>query len=95
MRRSYQGCFGAFDLITSERFQATHIMPTLPPDRIENVLVEIVRESLIDRAPIHVDGLGTFEVEHRSSAAVRSESGELRMVPPRDEIVFHPSRPEQ
>lgn len=65
-------------------------MPTPPRDQIESVLADIIRESLTAREPILVPGLGTFDVEHRSSAAVRSESGELRFVPPRDEVVFSP-----
>lgn len=63
-------------------------MPTPPRDQIERVLADIIRESLTARKQIRVPGLGTFDVEHRSSAAIRADSGELRFVPPRDEIVF-------
>lgn len=67
-------------------------MPTPPRDQIESVLADIVKESLTDRKPVRVPGLGTFDVRHRTSSRIRSESGELKFVPPRDEIEFTPEQ---
>ena len=67
-------------------------MSTPLPDQIESVVAEIIKESLVAREPAHVPGLGTFEVRHHPSSRVRTESGEQRFVPPRDEVVFIPEQ---
>ncbi len=63
-----------------------------PRDQIESVLADIVKESLMAGEAVAVPGLGTFDVQHRTSARIRSESGEEKFIPPRDEIVFIPEQ---
>lgn len=63
-----------------------------PRDQVESILAEIVREFLSRSESVRVPGLGSFAVRHRSSAIARTESGELRMRPPTDEIIFTPEQ---
>lgn len=65
-------------------------MPAPARDQIESVLADVVKDALTAREAVRVPGLGTFEVEHRHSSQIRTESGELKLLPPRDEIVFTP-----
>lgn len=64
-------------------------MATSPPrDQVESVLAELIKESLERRESTQVPGLGTFSVRHQNAHVDRSEDGEARVLPPRDEIVF-------
>jgi nucleoid DNA-binding protein len=59
-----------------------------PRDQVESVLAELIRDSLSRRESVHVPGLGTFTVRHASSSIEKLESGEIKMTPPVDEVVF-------
>lgn len=61
-----------------------------PRDQVESTLADIVHEYLSRGESVHVPGLGTFAVRHRSSSIVSTDSGELHMSPPTDEITFTP-----
>ena len=65
-------------------------MPTPPRDQVESVLAELIKESLSRREDVHVPGLGTFTIRHASSSIQRTESGEIRISPPLDEVLFTP-----
>lgn len=67
-------------------------MPTPQRDQVESALAEIITEALVIGDSAHVPGLGTFVVRHRSSSIERTESGEVLMRPPSDEIVFTQER---
>lgn len=67
-------------------------MQSPPRDQIESVLADIVREHLSRSEEIHVPGLGIFAVDHRNSSIERSDSGELKMRPPSDHVVFSPEQ---
>lgn len=54
------------------------------------MLADIVREALSRGETIHVPGLGTFAVAHRSSQIEEQPNGQVTMKPPRDEVVFTP-----
>lgn len=60
----------------------------VPRDQVTSVLADIVRESLARGEEVVVPGLGTFRVEHRSSRIEEQPDGQIRMEPPRDEVVF-------
>jgi nucleoid DNA-binding protein len=61
-----------------------------PRDQVVSVLADIVREALTRGEAVHVPGLGTFSVEHRSSQIEEQPDGQVVMKPPGDEIVFTP-----
>lgn len=67
-------------------------MQSPPRDQVESILADIVREHLSRRESIRVPGLGVFETIHRSSSIERTESGELRMKPPKDHVTFTPEQ---
>ena len=52
------------------------------------MLADIVRDALTRGETIHVPGLGTFGVEHRSSQIEEQPDGKVVMRPPRDAVVF-------
>ena len=63
-------------------------MQSLPKDQIASVLSDVIREALARGESIHVPGLGTFSVEHRSSQMEKQPNGQIIMKPPRDEVLF-------
>ncbi|MEX0746445.1 MAG: hypothetical protein WD275_00500 [Rhodothermales bacterium] len=63
-------------------------MPSPPRDQVESVLADLIRESLARRESVHVPRLGTFTVRHASSSLEKLVSGEIKMTPPVDEVVF-------
>ena len=63
-------------------------MPSPPRDQVESVLADLVRESLSRRENFRVPGLGTFTVRHASSSFEKLETGEIKMTPPVDEVIF-------
>ncbi len=65
-------------------------MASPPRDQVESVLADIVKEYLSRDESVRIPGLGTFSVRHQSSALARTESGELKMRPPNNEVVFTP-----
>lgn len=68
-------------------------MTTTPPrDQVESALAELIRQALERRESAHVPGLGTFEVHHTESKVKKAIGRPPVMLPPRDRIVFNPSR---
>ncbi len=65
-------------------------MHSPPRDQVVSALADIVRDALTRGGTIHVPGLGTFGVEHRSSQVEEQPDGSVTMKPPRDEVVFTP-----
>lgn len=65
-------------------------MQAPPRDQVESVLADIVKEYLSRGEAVRVTGLGSFSVRHQNSSIERTGSGELKMRPPIDEIVFTP-----
>lgn len=63
-------------------------MQAPPRDQVESVLADVVRDALSRGDSVRVPRLGTFSVRHLSSSIERTESGERKMQPPRDEVVF-------
>lgn len=57
-----------------------------------DAFVRVLRQKLEDGETVEVPGLGTFSVEHRPSHLRETPDGEEEMVPPRDEVVFHPEQ---
>lgn len=74
-----------------EPSKMTSPMAAPPRDQVESALADVIKESLTARQSTRIPGLGTFDVRHRSSARVQ-DGGELKFMPPRDEIVFSPEQ---
>ena len=68
--------------------------PSMPQndvrDQVKHALAEIVRETLTARQDIQVPGLGSFRVVHHAATRFRTKQGAVKLIPPRDEIIFTP-----
>ncbi len=52
---------------------------------------EVVREQLVNKNKIDLDGFGVFEVEHREQHQKKYDNGRVVLMPPADVIVFKPN----
>lgn len=79
-------------LVLSEQHPRIHGKPMQSPprDQVVAVLADLVREAVSRGDEVHVPGLGTFHVEHRSSHIEEQPDGRVLMKPPRDEVAFTP-----
>ncbi|MEX1010897.1 MAG: HU family DNA-binding protein [Balneolaceae bacterium] len=55
---------------------------------------DVVREELIKKNIIEIEGLGRFENRHLKQREEKRENGQVLMMPPRDEILFTPEKRE-
>lgn len=53
---------------------------------------EVVREEIVKKNRVDVDGLGRFEVIHKKQHQKRLEDGQVLMMPPQDVVVFTPEK---
>lgn len=51
---------------------------------------EIVREQIVRKNEVKVDGVGSFEFKHRKQFQKQFENGRVVMMPPKDTITFVP-----
>ncbi|WP_171032885.1 HU family DNA-binding protein [Fodinibius saliphilus] len=51
---------------------------------------EVVREEVIRKNEVQVDGIGSFQFEHRKQFQKQHENGRVVMMPPKDTINFEP-----
>lgn len=51
---------------------------------------EVVREQVLQKNEVRLDGLGRFRFEHRNQFQKQYEDGRVVMMPPRDTITFIP-----
>ncbi len=49
---------------------------------------EILREQLVDKHKVDIEGLGTFEVKHREQHQKKYDNGKIVMIPPADVLEF-------
>ena len=49
---------------------------------------EVLREQILDKNKVDVEGLGMFEVVHRKQHQKKYENGRVVMVPPADVVEF-------
>jgi nucleoid DNA-binding protein len=49
---------------------------------------EVLREQILDKNIVEVDGLGKFEVVHRKQHQKKYENGRVVMIPPADVVEF-------
>lgn len=53
---------------------------------------EIVREQLVKKNEVHIEGLGSFSSEHIQQHQTQQEDGQVLMMPPKDTITFNPAK---
>jgi len=56
--------------------------------KFEKGLVHVLREQLLSNNTIHLEGLGSFHVEHKKQTTVKSDDGKTVVMPPEDVVVF-------
>lgn len=49
---------------------------------------EVIREQVVRKNEVELDGLGTFRFEHRNQFQRQYDNGRVVMMPPRDTITF-------
>ncbi|MEX0994019.1 MAG: HU family DNA-binding protein [Balneolaceae bacterium] len=55
---------------------------------------EAIREEIIKKNTVALEGLGRFEVIHQKQHQKKLDDGQVLMVPPRDVVVFTPENRE-
>ncbi len=55
-----------------------------------NAFKDVVREQIVRKNSVHVEGLGQFRVAHKKQKQKKYDSGKVVMVPPEDVIEFKP-----
>lgn len=66
-------------------------MSTLDREFIE-AFSEVVKEQVSRKRTIELQGLGTFEFEHRKQHQKQFDNGRVVMMPPKDTIRFIPEQ---
>ncbi|MEX1063223.1 MAG: HU family DNA-binding protein [Balneolaceae bacterium] len=61
-------------------------------NKVIKALRDIVREELIKRNSVEVEGLGRFEMTHRKQHQKKMEDGQVLMMPPRNLVTFSPEK---
>lgn len=57
-----------------------------------HALREVMREELIQKNTVVIQGLGRFENVHEQQKQKATKDGKAYMVPPRDRVVFTPEK---
>ncbi|MEX2585277.1 MAG: HU family DNA-binding protein [Balneolaceae bacterium] len=57
-----------------------------------HALREVMREEMIQKNTVVIQGLGRFENVHEQQKQKTTEEGKVYMVPPRDRVVFTPEK---
>lgn len=57
-----------------------------------NAFKELIREEIVKRNIIHIEGFGRFEVMHQKQFQKKSADGQTLMMPPKDIVVFTPDK---
>lgn len=58
------------------------------PEPLPQKLTKLIKQALTDGKSVLLPGLGTLRINHHPAKEVRSENGEIKMLPPRDTIEF-------
>ncbi|NGP87266.1 HU family DNA-binding protein [Fodinibius halophilus] len=51
---------------------------------------EVVREEVMRKNEVQVDGIGSFQFKHRKQFQKQYDNGRVVMMPPKDTITFEP-----
>lgn len=49
---------------------------------------EVVREEIVRKNEVRIDGMGSFQFEHQKQFQKQFENGRVVMMPPKDTITF-------
>lgn len=53
---------------------------------------QVVREELIKKNSVELEGLGRFELIHKKQHQVKNDDGQVVMMPPSDVVEFTPEK---
>lgn len=53
-----------------------------------NAFKDVLREQIMDKNTVQLDGLGQFEVVHKKQTQKKYENGRVAMMPPADVVEF-------
>jgi nucleoid DNA-binding protein len=56
--------------------------------KFEKSLVSVLREQLLSNKTVHLEGIGSFRVQHKKQSTVKNELGKTVLLPPKDVVVF-------
>jgi len=56
-----------------------------------NTLAEIIREQVIRKNDVELEGLGTLKIEHVPQHKEEYKDGQVVMLPPEDKLTFTPA----
>lgn len=62
--------------------------------KLVRALKEVIREEIIKKNTVEIEGLGRFEVIHQKQHQKKLADGQVLMMPPRDNVIFTPEDPE-
>ncbi len=51
---------------------------------------EVVREEVVKKNKVQIEGLGRFEIQHNKQHQKKMENGQVLMMPPEDVVIFTP-----
>ncbi|HKJ30954.1 MAG TPA: HU family DNA-binding protein [Balneolales bacterium] len=58
--------------------------------KLENALLEVIRDQINQKNKVRIDGLGTFHPHHEPRYHVQYKNGKVVLRPPKDSITFTP-----
>jgi nucleoid DNA-binding protein len=53
---------------------------------------EVVREEIVKKNTVEIDGLGRFEIVHNKQHQKKMDDGQVLMMPPQDVVEFTPEK---
>ncbi len=56
---------------------------------------DVIREEIVKKNSVEVEGLGRFEVVHQQQHQKKLEDGQVLMMPPEDVVLFTPDKTEK
>ena len=56
--------------------------------KFEKSLVSLLREQLLSNKTVHLEGIGSFHVQHKKQSTIKNESGKTVLLPPKDVVIF-------
>lgn len=61
-------------------------------EKFLKAFAEVVREQVVHKNKIEIDGIGSFQLEHQKQFQKQYDNGRVVMMPPKDKIRFTPEK---
>jgi nucleoid DNA-binding protein len=58
--------------------------------KLNQALIKVIREQIIKKNDVKIDGLGTFHPVHTPKRQIQYKNGRVILQPPRDSVTFTP-----